>query len=202
MLNRRNNNQTNRQQISTSTFKALASPTNNNSTSIMSNERKISLATEGLQRSVKNWLRIKTSNENALAISEYVLLLRREVNPSQNYTKIQNQALVELSEYLKQKPFKQLTTEDVLSFLDKFRKTEDKDPLHKWIGTYNLKREILRQFFAWLNDPFTARNQRSRPKIMENNNRMICSFSAIVLVNVIDVITHFQGILAVDHMSS
>ncbi len=128
MLNRRNNNQTNRQQISTSTFKALASPTNNNSTSIMSNERKISLATEGLQRSVKNWLRIKTSNENALAISEYVLLLRREVNPSQNYTKIQIQALVELSEYLKQKPFKQLTTEDVLSFLDKFRKTEDKDP--------------------------------------------------------------------------
>lgn len=128
MLNRRNNNQTNRQQISTSTFKALASPTNNNSTSIMSNERKISLAIEGLQRSVKNWLRIKTSNENALAISEYVLLLRREVNPSQNYTKIQIQALVELSEYLKQKPFKQLTTDDVLSFLDKFRKTEDKDP--------------------------------------------------------------------------
>jgi len=101
MLNRRNNNQTNRQQISTSTFKALASPTNNNSTSIMSNERKISLATEGLHRSVKNWLRIKTSNENALAISEYVLLLRKEVNPSQNYTKIQIQALVELSEYLK-----------------------------------------------------------------------------------------------------
>ena len=168
MLNRRNNNQSNRQQTSIPISKTLPSPTNNNSTSIMSNERKISLATEGLQRSVKNWLRIKTSNENALAISEYVLLLRREVNPSQNYTKIQIQALVELSEYLKQKPFKQLTTEDVLSFLDKFRKTEDKDPLHKWIGTYNLKREILRQFFAWLNDPFTARNQRSRPKIMEN----------------------------------
>jgi hypothetical protein len=75
---------------------------------------------------------------------------------------------VELSDYLQQKPFKQLTTEDVLSFLDKFRKTEDKDPLHKWIGTYNLKREILRQFFTWLNDPFTERSRRSRPKIMEN----------------------------------
>ena len=90
--------------------------------------KEIGLATEGLQRSVKNWLRIKTSNENVLPISEYVLLLRREVNPSQNYTKIQIQALVELSKYLKQKPFKQLTTEDVLSFLDKVRKTEDKDP--------------------------------------------------------------------------
>lgn len=58
--------------------------------------------------------------------------------------------------------------EDILSFLDKFRKTEEKDPLHKWIGTYNLKREILRQFFTWLNDPDTDRNHRSRPKIMEN----------------------------------
>lgn len=75
---------------------------------------------------------------------------------------------MELSDYLQQKPFKQLTTEDVLSFLDKFRKTVDKDPLHKWIGTYNLKREILRQFFTWLNDPFTERSRRSRPKIMEN----------------------------------
>jgi integrase len=134
----------------------------------MSNERKINLATQGLQPCVKNWLRIKTSNENALTISEYVLLLTREINPSQNYKKIQIQALVELSDYLQQKPFKQLTTEDVLSFLDKFRKAEDKDPLHKWIGTYNLKREILRQFFTWLNDPFTERNRRSRPKIMEN----------------------------------
>lgn len=106
-------------------------------------ERKISMATEGLQRYVGNWLRIKTSSENALTISDYVLLLRTEINPSQNYKKIQIQALVELSYYLKQKPFKQLTTENVLSFLDKFRKTEDKDPLHKWIGTYNLKREIL-----------------------------------------------------------
>jgi len=131
-------------------------------------DRKISLATEGLQRYVKNWLASKTSNENALTISEYVLLLTRDINPSQNYKKIQIQTLVELSDYLQQKSFKQLTTEDVLSFLDKFRKTEDKDPLHKWIGTYNLKREILRQFFTWLNDPFTERNHRSRPKIMEN----------------------------------
>jgi integrase/recombinase XerD len=55
-----------------------------------------------------------------------------------------------------------------LSFLYKFRKTEDRDPLHKWIGTYNLKHEILRQFFTWLNDPNIERNHRSKPKIMEN----------------------------------
>jgi len=130
--------------------------------------RRISLATEGLQPYIENWLRIRTSNENALTISEYVLSLRSEINPSQNYTKIQIRALVELSKYLNQKPFGQLTSDDVLSFLNKFRKMEDKDPLHKWIGTYNLKHEILRQFFTWFNDPDTERNHRSRPKIMEN----------------------------------
>jgi hypothetical protein len=126
-------------------------------------ERKIGLATDGLQRYVTNWLRMKTSPKRKC--SNYIRLC---FNPSQNYKKMQIQALVELSDYLQQKPFKQLTTEDVLSFLDKFRKTVDKDPLHKWIGTYNLKREILRQFFTWLNDPFTERSRRSRPKIMEN----------------------------------
>ncbi|MGC2571425.1 MAG: hypothetical protein WA364_07930 [Candidatus Nitrosopolaris sp.] len=65
---------------------------------------------------------------------------------------------------MNQKPFGRLTSDDVVSFLDKLRKTEDKDPLHKWVGTYNLKREILRQFFTWFNDPNTKRNHRSRPK--------------------------------------
>jgi hypothetical protein len=94
-----------------------------NSSEMITNDRRINLATEGLPLYVDNWLRIKTSNEQ-LTISEYVLSLRREVNPSQNYTRTQIQALVELSESSKQKPFKQLTREDILSFLDKFRKTE------------------------------------------------------------------------------
>src|SRR5215467_6500762 len=103
--------------------------------------RKISFATEGLQPYVENWLRIKTSSYNALTISEYVLSLRREINPSQNYTRMQIQALVELSEYSKQKPFEHMTRDDILSFLYKFRKTEDSDRLHKWIGTYNIKHD-------------------------------------------------------------
>jgi integrase len=164
-----NNNQTNRERTKNSsptTSESLSAAVND--TAILITNRKISLMTEGLPCHVENWLRSKTSTENALTIAEYILSLRREINPSQNYTKMQIQALVELSEYLNQKPFDKLTKDDILSFLDKFRKTEDKDPLHKWIGTYNLKHEILRQFFTWLNDPNTERNHRSRPKIMEN----------------------------------
>ena len=168
MLTRRNYNQTNRQQTSSLASESLSPTIGKDCASTTIIDRKISLEIEGLKRYVEDWLRIRTSNENALTISEYILLLRWEINPSQNYTILQIQALVELSEYLKQKPFKQMKPEDILSFLDKFRKTEEKDPLHKWIGTYNLKREILRQFFTWLNDPDTDRNHRSRSKIMEN----------------------------------
>jgi integrase/recombinase XerD len=164
-----NNSRTNRERIkktSTTTSEGLSAAVN--SSKMITSDRRISSVTEGEPLYVENWLRIRTSNENALTISEYVLSLRREINPSRNYTRMQIQAFVELSEYFKQKPFEQLTREDVLSFLCKFRKTEDKDPLHKWIGTYNLKREILRQFFTWLNDPNIERSYRSRPKIMEN----------------------------------
>jgi len=163
-----NDNQTNRERTQKSSVTTSESLSAANATSMMTINRKISLATEGLQHYVENWLRIRTSNENGLTISDYVLSLRREINPSLSYIKMEIRALVELSEYSRERPFEQLTKEDVLSFLYKFRKTEDRDPLHKWIGTYNLKHEILRQFFTWLNDPNTARNHRSRPKIMEN----------------------------------
>jgi hypothetical protein len=84
-------------------------------------DRKISSATEGLQRYVKNWLASKTSNENALTISEYVLLLTREINPSQNYKKIQIQTLVELSDYLRQKPIHAVSSIVFFSNNDSYR---------------------------------------------------------------------------------
>jgi hypothetical protein len=45
----------------------------NGTTDVITSNRRISLATEGLEPYVEKWLRIKTSNKNALTISEYVL---------------------------------------------------------------------------------------------------------------------------------
>jgi integrase/recombinase XerD len=42
------------------------------------------------------------------------------------------------------------TTTTLLSYLDSCRKPEDKDPLHKWIASYNVKYIILSRFFKWL----------------------------------------------------
>jgi integrase len=64
------------------------------------------------------------------------------------------------------KPIKQMGREDVLAFLDSFRKSENLGPLHKWIGTYNLYRIHLLRFFKWLHSPDTEPDKR--PSVIEN----------------------------------
>ncbi|HEY6534853.1 MAG TPA: hypothetical protein VIY08_03470 [Candidatus Nitrosocosmicus sp.] len=36
--------------------------------------------------------------------------------------------------------------------MNKYRKTDDEDPTHKWIGTWNNRHMILLKFFGWLFD--------------------------------------------------
>ncbi len=36
-----------------------------------------------------------------------------------------------------------MTRDDILLYLDSNRKSDNDDPLHKWIGTYNTKRIVL-----------------------------------------------------------
>ncbi|MGB6593407.1 MAG: hypothetical protein WBE68_18045, partial [Candidatus Nitrosopolaris sp.] len=77
--------------------------------------------------------------------------MKREINPRLNYIKSTIQFLSELSRAIGvEKHFVDMTRDDVLFYLDKFRKPENEDPLHKWIGSYNLKRITLIRFFKWL----------------------------------------------------
>ena len=77
--------------------------------------------------------------------------MKREVNPRLSYIRYTIQFLSELSKSVGiQKPFKDMIREDILSYLDRYRKFENEDPLHKWIGSYNIKRVTLMRFFKWL----------------------------------------------------
>ncbi|MGH9983471.1 MAG: hypothetical protein ACRD8W_05880, partial [Nitrososphaeraceae archaeon] len=49
-----------------------------------------------------------------------------------------------------------------------FVKTEESDPLHKWIGTYNIYREHLQRFFKWLYYPNIEPSKRPKPAVVEN----------------------------------
>jgi hypothetical protein len=96
------------------------------------------------------------SEENALTLSEYI------------------QFLTELSRYVGiRKPFKEMTKEeDILYYLDKCRKPENEDPLHKWIGSYNIKRIILTRFFKWLY--YALCNPQKRNELSAKERRPEC----------------------------
>jgi hypothetical protein len=116
--------------------------------------RKISLANEGFTNRYCELVlrdRNRLSKENALTISEYIIAMKREINPRLNTIRTTIQFLNEISRCVGiSKKFNQMTKEDILLYLDSCRKSESDDPLHKWIGTYNSRRVILFRFFKWL----------------------------------------------------
>jgi len=105
--------------------------------------RKITLATEGFtakfcENALKDRNRI--SEENSLILSEYIISMKREVNPRLSYIRYTIQFLVEFSKLIGvEKQFKDMTKEDIIFYLDNNRKSESEDPLHRWIGSYNIK---------------------------------------------------------------
>jgi integrase/recombinase XerD len=121
-------------------------------------ERKITVATEGFTTHKFCELILKDRNrlskENALTICEYIVAMKSEINPMLSYKKSTIQILAELSKAVgMEKKFIDMTRDDILSYLDKYRKSENEDRLHKWIGSYNLKLMVISRFFKWLYYP-------------------------------------------------
>jgi hypothetical protein len=98
--------------------------------------------------------------------------MRTEINPSDNYRRDSIKMPYLLSNYLKDKPFHEMTREDTIDFLDSFRKPEALDPLHKWIGTYNLYLMRIIRFFKWLYYSETEHRKRLKPEIVQNIGRL------------------------------
>ncbi|HEY9386705.1 MAG TPA: hypothetical protein VIP70_06675, partial [Nitrososphaeraceae archaeon] len=61
-----------------------------------------------------------------------------------------------------------MTRNDIVLFLESFRKPETSDPLHKWIGTYNTYRMYLLRFFKWLYHPDVEPEKRPKPEAVDN----------------------------------
>ena len=134
-------------------------------------DRKVDLVTAGLRayyaRCLKNEREV--SRNNALTICNYVMSMKTEINLSDNYRGANIILLAKLSKFFKsRKSFNQMTREDILSFLDSLRKPETLDPLHKWVGTYNLYRIQFIRFFKWLYSPHVEPGKRPKPPVIEN----------------------------------
>ena len=131
-------------------------------------ERRINLITEGLEPLYAKALE-NIPNENTLAIVDFVLNTKTEVNLSDNHKRNYISVLAKLSKfYHNKKSFKEMNREDILLFLDSFRKSENSDPLHKWIGTYNVYTVLLIKFFKSLYYPDIEPHKRVKPQVVEN----------------------------------
>lgn len=123
---------------------------------ITSQKTKIGNAIEGLSSNCFNYLSNRVlpgskGKENTLTICNYIDSIKSEITPSDHYRKSTIILLCNLSIFFENtKPFKEITRENLLSFLDSYRRTESADPLHKWIGTYNIYRVLLMRFYKWL----------------------------------------------------
>lgn len=111
---------------------------------------------------------IPNSISNSDLINEYIAVLRTEINLTEAYKDLNLWALRKLSYFHKNKLFTNITRDEIISFLNDYRKTDASDPLHKWIGTYNIARLILMRFFKWLYYKNIEPKKRPKPKLIEN----------------------------------
>src|SRR5919106_4958595 len=47
--------------------------------------------------------------------------------------------------FLNYKDFQEVSKNDVLDYLSSLKKTEQQDPSHKWVGTYNTRQTLLKK---------------------------------------------------------
>ena len=141
-------------------------------TTLFDNNNKFKIATSGIlsyRINILNRLQAK-SKENASTIIDYLFSMHNEINPSISYKTNQIITLSQLSEsYNNQKPFLQMTRDDILAYLNNCRKSEEIDPLHKWIGTYNTRRIYMLRFFKWLYNPDIEPAKRPTPEHVIGN---------------------------------
>jgi integrase len=134
-------------------------------------DAKIEEVCTGLQISYVNNLRSISIENNIVTIINYINSMKTELNLSINYRRDLIKLLTRFSE-VNNKNFKDITRNDIISFLESFRKTETQDPIHKWIGTYNVFRIHLLRFFKWLYSPDLEPSKRSRTLVTENIHRL------------------------------
>lgn len=130
-------------------------------------DRRIDECTAGLWASITKKLH-SIGKENSATVVKYIEDMRTEVNPSDHYRKDLIVLLCMFSKYNNNAPFRDVTRDNIIRFLDSYRKTETQDSMHKWIGTYNLFRGHLLRFFKWLYSPEIEPDKRPKPSVIEN----------------------------------
>ncbi|MGA8083560.1 MAG: tyrosine-type recombinase/integrase [Candidatus Nitrosopolaris sp.] len=132
-------------------------------------EEKIRLATAGMPRECyKRLLQFEIGN---VIIADYLIAYKRESDVKDVTRATACRNLLRFAEKVN-KPFVEMTREDVFSYLDGFKKPDSVDPLHKWKGMYTLFSTIITRFFKWFYHPDINPSQRPEPTVVANIPKM------------------------------
>jgi integrase len=145
-------------------------------------DRKLDLVTAGARSYVREHMLTKITPVNCQLIISYILAMQTESSTlSTAYRITIVSKLVHLAEFHHPKSFRDMTRDDITLFLDRLRKSEAADPLHKWKGSYNHDLTLLIRFFKWLYYPDKPARQRiKKPDVIKNiaqqNRREITTY--------------------------
>jgi integrase len=139
-------------------------------------ERKIDSITKTLSRPYYNKILkdlLKSNPMNAKTIVDYIIVEQTEINIKDLTKEGKIKTLVWLSNFhSNNKSFIEFTKQDILEYLNSLRKSSDKDPSNKWIGTYNGRQIVLLKFFKWLYSPEEDYKKRSIPICMQGIRKL------------------------------
>ena len=137
---------------------------------------KIDTITSSLNRAYyKNTLKklAEQNIQNAETVCNFILAEQNEINIKNTTKETKIKILIWLSDFHNGKNYENMTKEDILAFLNKLRRSQDEDPTHKWIGSYNNRYIVLSKFFRWLyNQDEPDNTKRSTPSCMQGIKRL------------------------------
>jgi hypothetical protein len=84
-----------------------------------------------------------TNADNAKILCDYIIAEQDEINIKESTKEGKIKSLVWLADYLKNKPFRDITKYDIMQYLNNLKRTVLDDPTHKSIGTYNSRQMIF-----------------------------------------------------------
>jgi integrase len=92
----------------------------------------------------------RMSVNNADILARFIISARKERNIAINTVMIYIVGISYLENFHKHKELNKMDRNDIISFLDSYRKPKSADPLHRWINTYNIRLTAICKFFKWL----------------------------------------------------
>ncbi|MGH9976876.1 MAG: tyrosine-type recombinase/integrase [Nitrososphaeraceae archaeon] len=150
---------------------------NNGSNNIEIRQRIIE-ATSGLNNHYFTMMAKRMSASNADLLARFIIQNRKDSIIAINTIEMYIDGITYLENYHKHKDLDKMDRNDIVTFLDSYRKPETVDPLRKWIATYNIRLMVIFKFFRWLDslkhDKLTdmAATERVVPPIMNGIKRL------------------------------